>query len=466
MNDEPLTGGDGAAPARGGFWRELLALGIAVLAALPVQAAPLDLALAPADRLAALGATAVKPVLLAPTDARGAEARLQALATLAANRSALVAASEHDASASKGDADEAAGARYPRIDASARAAFAGADTPWLGNGRQVSAGLSASLPLVDFGRQRALEDWRRRLADAAELGADATREAVALEAVNLALERNRARAQLDVQRQYADRLADIAARIAQIVALDRGRASELVQARKSQLQAEIGRDAALAALRQTETRLRRFIGDDLAPAEDIAPAFANPIAPDELPRLARNARDQRQLRAQAAASERYADAVAAGQQPQIGLVAGRSLGRNGELAAGSWTAGVQMSVTLFNGRADAAARSAALERARAAEERANDALAARETQLLDLADSAAAARERARAYADVLRASDEVRTATFQQWAELGRRSLFDVMSAEGDHAALHAAYLNALYDSYAAQLRLRALGTGLLALR
>ena len=52
---------------------------------------------------------------------------------------------------------------------------------------------------------------------------------------------------------------------------------------------------------------------------------------------------------------------------------------------------------------------------------------------------------------DVLRQSDKVRQAPLQQWSQLGRRSLFDVMSTEGDHFNLRVAYVNALYDGYLA---------------
>ena len=54
-----------------------------------------------------------------------------------------------------------------------------------------------------------------------------------------------------------------------IVRSDRGRASELVQARKTQLQAEISRDTAIAQTRQIESRLRKLIGADFQPGDGI-----------------------------------------------------------------------------------------------------------------------------------------------------------------------------------------------------
>jgi outer membrane protein TolC len=62
----------------------------------------------------------------------------------------------------------------------------------------------------------------------------------------------------------------------------------------------------------------------------------------------------------------------------------------------------------------------------------------------------------------VLRDSDRVRNFTLQQWQQLGRRSLFDVMAAEGDHYGLRVAYVNALYDGEQANALLRSLGLGI----
>jgi adhesin transport system outer membrane protein len=44
----------------------------------------------------------------------------------------------------------------------------------------------------------------------------------------------------------------------------------------------------------------------------------------------------------------------------------------------------------------------------------------------------------------------------------LGKRSLFDLMSAESDHFNLRVAYVNALHDGVIASAQLRSLGSGL----
>ena len=70
--------------------------------------------------------------------------------------------------------------------------------------------------------------------------------------------------------------------------------------------------------------------------------------------------------------------------------------------------------------------------------------------------------DRARSLIDILHNSELVRNFTLQQWQQLGRRSLFDVMAAEGDHYNTRVQYVDALYDTEQANALLRPLGLGL----
>ena len=69
--------------------------------------------------------------------------------------------------------------------------------------------------------------------------------------------------------------------------------------------------------------------------------------------------------------------------------------------------------------------------------------------------------DRARRVAEVLRDSEQVRSFTLQQWQQLGKRSLFDVMAAESDHYAMRVAYVNALHDVQQLNANLLSLGRG-----
>ena len=120
-----------------------------------------------------------------------------------------------------------------------------------------------------------------------------------------------------------------------------------------------------------------------------------------------------------------------------------------------------MNVPLFNAGAEHA-QSAAKLRAQAIARQLDDVLEARKARVFEVHAQASSALDRARRVANVLKDSDTLRVYTVQQWRQLGKRSLFDVMAAEGDHYNLRVSYINALYDALQANAMLYSLGTGL----
>lgn len=326
-----------------------------------------------------------------------------------------------------------------------------------------SVGVSANALLYDGGKLDELTTYRRRLVDASDSGIGATRERVVRDAVLTVIERNRFRLQLKVYQQEVAKLSCLAKSLEQTVALDRGRASELVQARKSQRQVEISRDDAQAALRQADARLRRIVGDNVAPWGAVGvPLIDLPNLNDVISQINDSA-DVRQLKLQADAQDALARANAADKSPQVRAQVGVNTGRAALVNSSSWNAGLALNYTLDDGGAVSAAASAARERADAARRSLESTVNERVKQASTLYDAARSAYLRARHYAAVLQDSDTLRNATYEQWAKLGRRSLFDLISAETEHYQLRLAYVNALHDGFASAAQLRNAGSGLL---
>lgn len=330
---------------------------------------------------------------------------------------------------------------------------------------QASATLSLSRLLWDGGRQQSLLDWRLQLAQASRLAWLSQREQLALSAVMLALDAERHRVQEEVYGQYVRRMACLVDALADVVAVDRGRASELLQARKGVQQAELSLAAARSAHRQTEIRLRRVIGD--APVDGQLVGQALQTLPDLPPLLAaaEAAPELAQLEHQARAAAHWAQAVGAESRPQLSwsVAAARSAGwgGGGPPHVASLAAGIQLSVPLFSpGQAPAA--DAARARALAAREQLGDATDSRRARVRELHEQAQAARDRAQRLGAVLRDSQQLRSATQLQWQQLGRRSLFDVMGAESEHYSLRVAQANAIIDAQQLVATLQSLGAGL----
>lgn len=393
--------------------------------------------------------------------------QLLTLMTTARQRSHAVGAARMLAEASASDVEETRASGKPQASLVTQIGWNGTRTDGTdgafatsSSGGQIRTTVNVGAPLFDFGRIDRLTLWRASLAEAARLGQISTEEQISLQVVSLSVERSRYRLQAQVYKQYSNKMACLVDALGQIVKADKGRASELVQARKTQAQAELALEQSMTALRQIETRLRRFVGDPLPPGSGMASVLGTlpPLA--EVQSDIERSADVAALTAQADAASNYADAIVAGQKPQI------SWNGSGSKAVGqgnpaSWSVGLALSVPLLNPGADAQA-SSARKRAEAARLQRLEGIESRKSRAAEIYEQATAALDRARRTVEVLRDSDSVRNFTLQQWQQLGKRSLFDVMSAEGEHYNLRVSYVNALHDAQQSNALLRSLGRGL----
>lgn len=391
-------------------------------------------------------------------------AQLQLIAREAGRRSSSLGAARLLAEAAEFDLTETKGGLWPQVSLSGglQSTRTQVDTAPATQSKQASLSLNVSGRLYDGGRLKQLMQYREDLLGAAKFGAGALQEQVVLEAVSAALERSRYKLQAQVYQQYMRKMGCLVEALESIVAEDKGRASELVQVRKTQAQTELQRDLALAQSRQSELKLRKLIGELSVQGEGIATPLT--VIPEigEINRQIEYGNDIQQLRVQAEAMESYAKSVSAGQRPQFNWSLGRTELRQGATPVSSWQAGITVSYSLFNGFSDEATSQASIKRAQATRLQLQDLLETRFARTSEVWDIATSAFDRAKRYVDVLRDSERVRNFTFQQWSQIGKRSLFDVMSAESDHFNLRIAYVNALYDGYEASAQLRSMGSGL----
>lgn len=387
---------------------------------------------------------------------------LQAMVQEALRRSQTVGAAALLAQAAQSDLSEVRASGLPQASLSASLSHTGSQsgTAPTSSGVQSRASLNIGAPLYDGGRLNRLSDWRGQLAEAAQQGQLSAREQVALQTVSLALERSRYRLQAQVYQQHARKTGCLVEALQSIVNADKGRASELVQARKTLQQTEMSYAQTMSQVRQTELRLRRFVGDGLPPVDGLSSVLIAVPSLAEVQADAARAADIKLLTAQADAADQYASAVRASGKPQVGWTVSGSKALGVGSPAG-WSAGVNVTIPLLNPGLEHAAGAAEL-RARAARMQRDDAIDGRVARAGDVHEQAITAFDRARRVVDVLRDSNQVRAFTLQQWQQLGKRSLFDVMSSESDHYGLRVAYVNALYDGQQANALLWSLGRGI----
>jgi outer membrane protein, adhesin transport system len=440
-------------------FRPALAAALLAAAALPATARCLD---EDGPELGAESSAAPLPQQAQPRDT------LRLMVAEALSRSHQVGAAKLMAEAAQDDIREAQAGKAIQASVGAgvgpggSSSLAGTETSAL----QVRGNINVGQLLYDGGRVDRLTDWRTQLAESARHGALNVQEQLALNTVSLALERSRFRQQVVVYGQYVRKMACIVEALETIVRADRGRASELVQARKSMQQAEMAQAQAQSQARQVEVRLRRLVGDGLPGTEGMAAVLLAVAPVEELVAGVERSAEVAALAAQATAMNRLAEAIAAGRNPQLswtvtGSQALSSGGSRGNTRNGSFAIGLALNVPLA-APSIAPASEAARKRARAAELQRAELLEQRRFRVAEVHEQTSASFDRARRVGAVLRDSQQVRNFTLQQWQQLGRRSLFDVMGAEAEHYNLRIAYVNALHDGQQLNANLLSLGRGL----
>ncbi|ANH68179.1 TolC family protein [Mitsuaria sp. 7] len=377
--------------------------------------------------------------------------QLQELINRSLARSKALGATRLLTQAAEADFEEAKSQRLPTVTMGITAGHTGTVVPGNGSidnssGLQGRGSLSVTAPIYDSGRITKLTEWRSQLLEAARYGQSSAEEQVALQTVSLALDRGRYQLQAQVYSQYVRKMSCLVEALEIITKADRGRASELVQAQKSLQQADLSYEQTTSALRQTEVRLKRFVGDELPRGAAMSSVLARLPDLNEMLADVMVSPDVSAAAAQAQAQRSYAESVRAGQQPSVSLlVSGNST--IGQARQTDWIGGVTVNIPIVQPGADSALTSAR-RRAQAASLQRDETIEAKRYRVQEMYEAASSSLDRSRRLVDILRSSERVRGFTLQQWQQLGKRSLFDVMGAESDYYSNRIAHVNALYDA------------------
>ncbi len=359
--------------------------------------------------------------------------------------------------AAQSDVDQAKGARWPQLqlNAQTRSAQFGSNA---GSAYDPGNALSVNLTttLFDWGRTEKTIGSRQDLASAGQERYVAQMEDSAYQVTATLVELSKQRNIATLSQRFVDRMARLVRMLEEIVAVDRGRGSELTQAKARLLQAEASRDAALAKYRTVELNLRKLVGERPVPTLMLTDSHW-PLHPGNLDRLM-SALDEnprlRQARAEASAAELNRDAVRAASRPQLNWVVSTNTGQDAIGRRMPWQTMLTLTWNAFTGGSATAATDAATFRASASWSQVEQMRLDLEYQVRSAEEDAQAFGERADQYRDLSVESARVRSAFFDQWYHLGRRSLLDVLIAENDDYNNRVNEVAYRFDGYAATLR------------
>ncbi|MNX68314.1 Outer membrane efflux protein [compost metagenome] len=322
--------------------------------------------------------------------------------------------------------------------------------------RSASGNLAITTPVYDWGRLSATIDSRTETSKAAYQAAQQVRQKIAYDTVSALLEQRRHQAALEASQGYVKRMEELVDMLSQIVQSDRGRASELTQARARRLQAVTGRDAIVAKLREVQVSLVKLVGEEVQWPADLAWEIRPVALQDALIAGAEHPAMQ-QARAEAKAAGLYAESVKAGRLPQLNWVVGKSTQEDSAGNKQPWSTGLSLQWNAFQGGSGRASERAAFERAAAGEEKAEASARDLAYRLRTSAEQRDAAASRAGEYTELIQETDRVRKIFYEQWYHLGKRTLLDVLTAESDHYNNQSAQVTTRFDAEAADLRMRA---------
>ena len=382
-------------------------------------------------------------------------------------RSATVREAAASFRAASQDVREAQAAKYPQVSLEVTSRYSQAP---ISSYAQSLRGTpyyvaTASLPVYDFGRIAGQVGSKLASYDAQGERLRSARETVSGETLIVLIELARARALISATDRYLARMDQLARMISELVREDRGRSSELTQVQSRLLQASVARSALESRLRETEISIVKMVGDDPdaknlvrdASSEAVIGLF---IVPPPLESLLSELDHHpliRQLLAEEEAQSQFAGSISSARLPQINVVAGRTPINPGATTQYLDFAGVTMSLSLYRGGGDVAAERSARERALSTRERRDQTERDLTARVRLSFQNATYQLSRAEEYIQLLKISDRIRKDFYEQWGQLGRRSLFELLSAEGDYHSTQLAWVNCIHDSAIAQIRMRA---------
>lgn len=372
----------------------------------------------------------------------------------AIERSPSLKQASADLGAANADVREAEGQRWPQIDVSANSRSRSLGGSSGTNSTTQAVNLNMTTTVYDWGRTGKLIDSRKELGNAAVQKYMLNVEVLAQDVASTILEKEKANRVATINQQYAERMKQLVDMLGDIVAMDSGRASELVQARARLLEAETSKETWQARERDAEIKLYKLIGKNNVKIPKNIKFTLPDIELNQLLSVAQNHPALLQAEAEAKASKLNAEALRAAEKPQVNWVVTKSTGKDDFGREDPWQTMVTVSWPIFRGGSATAAREAALLRAEADLEN-------KEKQQMDLEFEARAAVQdadtlltRANLYVNLIAETERVKTAFFDQWYHLGRRTLLDVLIAESDYNNNRINEVSYRFDSYLAVVK------------
>lgn len=360
---------------------------------------------------------------------------LQALVLQAINRSPSIREAQASWRATEQDVNQSRSALWPRLELSANSGAAKLEQ---GQGSALSGrvGATVSYNVLDFGKTRKQIEARQMQALAYQDRVLMARESTTFDTVSAYLQLLKQQRLIRIYEQHIIELRSLSDKLSDIVTVFEGRRSELTQAQTRLGQA---RDALLtikARQREFQLVLLRQAGAGTAgqPLPDTLPVFPAIGMVSLVEEAGLRHPAVRSARSEAASARALAAETHAAQKPQVDIQLNKQTGRDVNGLSSPSQLFLSARWLAFEGFGAQASELAQLERAQSAEERAAQLLIEIEYNIQSAGADHEAQSSRVQELTQLVKGTAQVRKDYYDQWRELGRRSLLDVLSAENEH--------------------------------
>ncbi|MBK5074723.1 TolC family protein [Budviciaceae bacterium CWB-B4] len=363
---------------------------------------------------------------------------------------------EASSTASRYDIDEIKGKRWPQVKVGANSPISN-----FGGGKSVnnstdvsdtSGSVSMTTTVYDFGKTssgiQSAEETSKASLELEKL----TRNQIAFQTISGLLELDKYQKDIKVAKLYQSRMSDLVKMLSQITETDKGRGSELVQARSKLLQAQTNVQQLESKWRETQIKMTRLVGHEVEVPENLKWEGSDLSTQTILTALDHHPQILK-AKAEVQASLHKADAIKSSSYPNINWVVSKSSAKdiNGDEQA--WYTGVNVEWDLFTGGSASASQQAAVQRAQATQMQFETTVLELKYKIRSMIQTRDSSFERAQEYRNLSADTDRVRTMFYEQWYYLGKRSLLDVLTAENDHFNNQISAINNQYDGYTANV-------------
>lgn len=311
-----------------------------------------------------------------------------------------------------------------------------------------SGTVSVNTLVIDWGRISHQVDNSLETAKAARYSKEYSREQLAYNTVSELMNMSRYQQSKQVAKNYVGRMKELVNMLSQITQADRGRESELVQAKAKLMSAQASLDNIEHQLSASKIKLVRLLGaepvlpENLSWQDTIIPASVAIGSLDKNPMMLN-------LQSKVRAAESEAESIKSAALPQVNWVVSKSTAKDSNGNEAGWYTGLNVEWEAFSGGSQRAAQMTARAKANVAQQQYEVSYRDLEYQInyqVQVRDSSFL---RADDYERLSGETDRVRQMFYQQWYHLGKRTLLDVLTAENDHFNNQLSAINNRYDGY-----------------